>query len=173
MKKTKLTFISSIPPVAAAVYGIITAKYGMALNSAFTVVCLWTFYFADKKCKFFSGKIYISVLIFILLSVFSGRSLGLYKLVPYWDRTLHFLSGFIIVISGKILFHKLNGKTEQKCLMKVFSFLTGVSAAGLWEIFEFSCDRLIGTAAQNNSLTDTMWDIILGTISAAVTVFFV
>ena len=173
MKKTKLTILSCIFPVAAAVYGIIKAEYGIALNSAFTVVCLWSFYFADRKFRFFSGKIYTSVLVFILLSVFSGRCLGLYNLIPYWDRTLHFLSGFIIVISGKSLFRKLNGKTEQKCLMKVFSFLTGVSAAGLWEIFEFSCDRLIGTVAQNNSLTDTMWDIILGTVSAAVTIFFV
>ena len=45
------------------------------------------------------------------------------------------------------------------------------SAAGLWEIWEFAGDKLLGTTSQNASLDDTMYDIILGSVSAIIKVF--
>ena len=39
-----------------------------------------------------------------------------------------------------------------------------IASAGVWEMWEFSTDQLFGFASQNNSLNDTMWDIICGSI---------
>ena len=40
--------------------------------------------------------------------------------------------------------------------------LFSIAAAGVWEIWEFSTDMLFGFHSQNNSLIDTMMDIICG-----------
>lgn len=127
--------------------------------------------FIDKKLDMFNIRTYSITLIFILLSVFAGRSLGFYKRIPYWDKSLHFFSGFLIVIIAYRIYEKLKGDSKNKLLKKVFGFFVGVSGAAFWEIFEFSCDKILGTTAQNNSLTDTMLDIILGTISSLIAVF--
>ena len=49
--------------------------------------------------------------------------------------------------------------------MVVFSLLFAIACAGVWEIWEFSTDQIFGFTAQNNSLHDTMWDIICGTVA--------
>ncbi|WP_307400343.1 hypothetical protein [Paenibacillus anaericanus] len=40
--------------------------------------------------------------------------------------------------------------------------------SGAWEIYEFVVDHLFGLHSQNASLTDTMLDIICGTVGAVV-----
>ena len=45
-----------------------------------------------------------------------------------------------------------------------FSIAFSIAAAGVWEIWEFSTDQLFGFTSQNNSLIDTMGDIICGTV---------
>ena len=46
----------------------------------------------------------------------------------------------------------------------LFSIIFAIAAAAVWEIWEFSTDQLFGFLSQNNSLHDTMWDIICGSI---------
>jgi hypothetical protein len=54
----------------------------------------------------------------------------------------------------------------------LFAFLFAVSVGALWEIFEFSMDRVFGTTMQKpmfqdpSGLTDTMWDLIVDTLGA-------
>ena len=47
--------------------------------------------------------------------------------------------------------------------------LFSIAAAGVWEIWEFSTDMLFGFHSQNNSLIDTMMDIICGSIMGIIT----
>lgn len=51
----------------------------------------------------------------------------------------------------------------------IFVILFATAAAGVWEIWEFTTDSLFGLTAQNNSLNDTMWDIICGTVVGLIT----
>lgn len=169
--KTKVTLFACILPLLFSVYALFSNQISLLLNSLLTLGCLSGFWILDKKINIFSLKSFMSVIIFILLSVFAGRSLSLYQKFINWDKFLHFLSGFILVIIAKQVYKKLNGDTNNKALIKLFSLFTAVSGAAFWEVYEFFCDRILGTSAQNNSLTDTMLDIIMGTISALIGIF--
>ncbi len=49
----------------------------------------------------------------------------------------------------------------------MFVIMFSISSAGIWEIWEFTTDSLFNLQAQNG-LVDTMWDIILGTVSGII-----
>ena len=52
--------------------------------------------------------------------------------------------------------------------MLLFIFIFCVALAGCWELWEFTGDRLFGFQSQNNSLIDSMMDIICGTIGGII-----
>ena len=60
----------------------------------------------------------------------------------------------------------------------LFAFTFAVSVGALWEIVEFAADQLFGMQMQKpmlddpSGLTDTMWDLIVDTLGAAVTSAF-
>jgi len=120
----------------------------------------------------FTEKMNFAIGVFIFLSMYLGKLLNFYSLVPHWDDFLHLTSGIILgMIAYMIL---LNVFKEEKFNMLDKKFITffiiifGVACAGFWEIFEFSGDMLFGFNSQGGSLLDTMTDIINGTIGATV-----
>ncbi|MCB1635967.1 MAG: hypothetical protein KDI51_15370, partial [Xanthomonadales bacterium] len=54
----------------------------------------------------------------------------------------------------------------------LFAFGFALAAGALWEVFEFSMDKLVGTHMQKpmlgdpSGLTDTMWDLIVDALGA-------
>ncbi len=136
-----------------------------------TAVCIWGSTFFYRKFRLISKGTYVALLIFIFLSVFSGRVLGIYALIPYWDKVLHFLSGFLLVLVGKDLLFKL-GKAPSRLFYLLFLLFFALSGAMLWEIYEFTLDALLGTNSQNASLSDTMWDMIAGSCGTLLSILF-
>jgi len=169
--KAKAAFICCIPPFITILYGFFLKESSVYLHSLISIGCILAIFLIDKKFRLFKFPMFLTIIIFILLSLYFGRVLGAYGKVPYWDKFLHFSSGFIIVKISKILYKKLNGNPKNKFLLKFFSLSVATAAASLWEIFEFASDSIFKTAAQNNSLNDTMLDIIAGTISAVIAIF--
>ena len=100
--------------------------------------------------------------------MFLGNVFDFYTIIPMYDKILHLLSGLIIEMIGYILFlHVSNGSEDnsfKRFMPMLFSIIFSIAAAAVWEIWEFSTDQLFGFASQNNSLNDTMWDIICGSI---------
>lgn len=119
---------------------------------------------------------YILILTFIMLSMYLGNVLNFYTYIRNYDKVLHFLSGIIINLLSIIIYSyftqedikNINGK-----FLIFFSFIFITSLAGLWEIWEFSTDRMFGLQAQCNSLTDTMLDMIAGTIGGTVSLILI
>lgn len=165
--KTKLVLLSSLFPGITLLYGIFSLKIDIILNSLFVIVTIFAFFFIDRKFKLFSFKTFTFILIFTLLSQLAGR-LGAYEKIKYWDKFLHFISGFILSLTGRDIYYTFKGEKENKKLLKLFSLFFSISGAAFWEIFEFNSDLIFKTHAQNNSLLDTMTDIILGTLSALI-----
>lgn len=122
----------------------------------------------NAKFRVFSFKTCIAFSLLLILSVFCGRTLNFYATVPYWDKILHFASGFIFAKAGKEIYLRLGGNREHKWFLVCFSLFCAISAAALWEMWEFAGDSLFGLTSQNNSLQDTMLDIILGSVSGAI-----
>lgn len=117
-----------------------------------------------------------SVLIFITITMLLANLFNMYAVIPYLDKIEHFLSGIILFFVGQFILNKIARAHEMNHLpirmIIWFSFYFAVAMAGMWEIYEFSVDHLFGLQSQNGSLTDTMMDMICGTLSALATSFY-
>ncbi|NHN35282.1 hypothetical protein [Paenibacillus agricola] len=114
-----------------------------------------------------------SILFFIFLTMLLANEFGFYGIIPYLDKIEHLLSGMILSLIGMVIYWKLKILEEERHSYSTtaiwFSFFFSVAMAGFWEIYEFTTDYLFGLKSQNSSLTDTMGDIICGTIGAVAT----
>jgi uncharacterized membrane protein YjdF len=58
--------------------------------------------------------------------------------------------------------------------LALFAFFFSLGIGALWEVFEFAMDRMLGLNMQKpmlgdpSGLTDTMWDIVVDAVGAAV-----
>ena len=134
---------------------------------------VWIFYFVYKKSFLRKSEIsYYLIFSFIVAAMYLGNVFDLYIIVPMYDKILHLISGLIIGFIGYIFFLYLSNGCEKgdfkPAMAMIFSIIFSIAAAGVWEIWEFSTDQLFGFASQNNSLVDTMTDIICGTMMGIV-----
>lgn len=121
--------------------------------------------------------------VFVFASLFLGEIRSYYDRIWWWDIALHTTSGLLLGIVGFLLVYLLN-KSEHVDMhlrphfVALFAFLFAVAVGTLWEIFEFTMDRVFGTRMQKpmfgdpSGLTDTMWDLIVDTIGAAIISLF-
>ena len=132
------------------------------------LVCISAVCIIKKFTRIFSIYTFYASIIFILLSLLLGKEFSFYEIIPFWDFLLHFLSGFIIASIGKQIYVLLDGDIKNNKFIIVFILCFAISTAAAWEIYEFTTDMILGTNSQNNSLSDTMWDIIAGSLSSAI-----
>lgn len=170
----KLIFIFVIIPFLFSLYGLFIKNYNIFSNSLYSLLLISVLLFFYKKFPIFKKTSLYSIIIFILLSVFAGKALRFYFIVPHWDKILHFISGFIIASVARELFEKNENviKSRNSFFKIFFIFIFCVAMAGLWELFEFSSDNILKTNAQNNSLSDSMCDMIAGSVSALLYILY-
>jgi uncharacterized membrane protein YjdF len=117
-----------------------------------------------------------SILLFIFMTMFVANEFGFYSVIPYLDKAEHLFSGVILCFVGLVIYKKASedGETAHPSAKAGvwFSLFFSVAMAGVWEIYEFTTDRLFGLDSQNGSLVDTMTDIICGTIGAVFTAVY-
>lgn len=112
-----------------------------------------------------------SILAFIFVTMFLANEFGGYTIIPHLDKIEHFFSGVILCFLGLSIYNHLNNNEIDNLNLKtmvLFSLFFSIAMAGIWEIHEFTTDKLFGLRSQNASLDDTMGDIICGTIGAVV-----
>ncbi|MFC7680290.1 hypothetical protein ACFQV5_15390 [Paenibacillus sp. GCM10028914] len=123
-----------------------------------------------------SPSLHFSVLLFITITMLVANLFNMYGVIPILDKIEHLLSGVILVYVGLLVLHKIiqrQGITDLPPRISIwFSLFFSIAMAACWEIYEFTVDHLFGLVSQNGSLTDTMWDIICGTIGAVCTVIY-
>ncbi|WP_194192271.1 DUF2238 domain-containing protein [Clostridium chrysemydis] len=117
-----------------------------------------------------SRAMYVAILVFVFLSMYLANVMNFYN-IEYYDKMLHFASGFLIAILGFIVFVYLFKDKRNKAIKPIsallFVIMFSASSAAIWEIWEFTTDSLFNLQAQNG-LVDTMWDIVLGTLSGVI-----
>ena len=114
-----------------------------------------------------SPSLYLFYLIYVTLAGFCGSCLYMYKTVPYVDKAIHFVWGYIACLIGLYLICRTKEINNMKgfTIFIVF-FAVSMATASIWEIIEFLSDKLLGQTSQgvavNNviPLNDTMFDII-------------
>lgn len=117
-------------------------------------------------------------LLFMFAALFLGEVRRLYERIWWWDIALHISSGLLLGILGFLLVYVLNESRNIELHLKprfvaLFAFLFAVAIGALWEIFEFAMDSTFGLSMQKpmfgdpSGLTDTMWDLIVDALAAA------
>lgn len=119
----------------------------------------------------------VLAVVFVFAALFLGEMRSYYARFWWWDIALHTSSGLLMGIFGFLLVYVLNEDERANIHMRprfmtLFAFLFAVTVGTLWEIFEFSMDRIVGTTMQKpmlgdpSGLTDTMWDMIVNALGA-------
>lgn len=118
-------------------------------------------------------------ILFVFAALFLGEFHSYYIRYWWWDIALHSVSGLLLGIVGFLLVYVLNESRRIDIHMRagfvaMFAFAFAVTAGTAWEVFEFAADQLLGTQMQKpmlgdpSGLTDTMWDLIVDALGAAV-----
>lgn len=100
-----------------------------------------------------------------------SKFLNGYARWPWIDIPMHLLGGIAIALFASGLVHAL---VEHAVIRKLewivhaaLVFTAACTAAVFWEFAEWIADHTIGTNAQMNDLNDTMLDLALGVVGAA------
>lgn len=123
--------------------------------------------------KIFKVKIdesYILIwIIFIILAHYLGVICELYFKIDYFDKVTHTFSGVVSSTAAILILNNVKTKNIGFNILFILSF--SWLCAGLWEVFEFTCNALFGGDAQRvllTGVTDTMQDMIVAFIGSIV-----
>lgn len=133
----------------------------------------WPALVGKRFSVFIPPELELAAIAFIVATLFLGEVQGYYLRYAWWDKLLHTTSGFLLGILGFLLVYVLNQDDRIDLRMRpffvaVFALAFSVAAGAIWEIFEFAMDGVFGLNMQKSGLVDTMWDLIVDTIGAAV-----
>lgn len=126
------------------------------------------------------SEIQILVVLFVFATLFLGEVRDYYERIWWWDMALHATAGVLFGIFGFMIVYMLNEDRRVDLHMRpsfvaLFAFFFALGIGGLWEIFEFGMDRIFGMTMQKptpddpSGLADTMHDLIVNMVSAALT----
>nr|WP_297171866.1 hypothetical protein [uncultured Agathobaculum sp.] len=112
---------------------------------------------------------------FALAAVPFASLLGGYDLVPYWDKILHFLSGFLFAALGTAVYFTCKpGHRRERAdawNASLYTWMFSLMSATVWEIWEYAVS-LTGADPQQVASTgvgDTMQDMIVCAIGGLIT----
>lgn len=163
-KKIRLTAVAAT--LVAVTLCALTKNYngfmnvvGMYASALLLGVLLWKF----------PIRLYLYSLGFVWLASF-GSLLGVYRSFEPYDKIIHFISGIILWECGYFIIKsmlKYLKEKEHRLISFSFATLFSIASAGVWEIFEFTVDVISDAGVQGGN-TDTMGDIVAGTLGAIV-----
>jgi len=121
----------------------------------------------------------VLAILFVFAALFLGEFRSYYARFWWWDVALHATSGLLLGVVGFLLVYVLNESRRIDLKLRpgfvaLFAFAFAVTGGTLWEIFEFAMDQIAGTTMQKpmlgdpSGLTDTMWDLIVDALGAAI-----
>ncbi len=125
----------------------------------------------DRKFDLRLPVVYELVIVgFIVSSLLIGEFFNAYQNYWWWDKVLHLSSGVVIGYVGFLVLYILYmGKkfTAGPSVAAFFTFMVVMASASLWEIVEFTVDKL-GYGPMQHGLDDSMWDMILAALGSLV-----
>nr|WP_319250578.1 hypothetical protein [uncultured Celeribacter sp.] len=110
------------------------------------------------------------IVVFIFASLFLGEFTDYYEAFWWWDVMLHGISALALGLIGFLVMFMLFQGDRYRApalAMGMFAFCFALSIGALWELVEFSIDAQFGTDMQKSGLKDTMGDIFVDAIGAA------
>ena len=113
----------------------------------------------------------LATVVFIFAAIFLGELAGFYERFWWWDLLLHLTSGLLLGMLGLCLVWVLNFNARIDLELShpficLFAFAFALSIGTIWEIFEYSMDKLFAMRMQKSGLDDTMSDLMVDSIGA-------
>lgn len=108
----------------------------------------------------------ITVIVFIFASEILGEIACFYVTVPFWDKAMHTVSGFIYAAVGYSMADILNRDHRisfqlSPVFLAVVAFCFSMTIGALWEIFEFSVDTLFQKDMQKDTVLHEITSVAL------------
>lgn len=140
----------------------------------------------SKRLKFdVPHRLYILYILFLYCAIFLGEVRNFYYVIPYWDVILHGFSSVMTGLFGFMVVSILNQSTRAAVHLSpfftaLFAFCFAVTVGGVWEIYEFVFDGMLGMNMQKflledgtaligrTALADTMEDILVDCAGALI-----
>jgi len=115
----------------------------------------------------------------IFLNTFLGEGMDFYQRVWLYDKALHIYGSAVFGLLAFVAVYTLKYTRRIRLSLPFVGFFTVIftmALGGVWEIMEFTVDKLFDKTTQD-SLDDTMWDLINdligGLITAAIGMLYV
>lgn len=165
--------------IAALVRAQLLNAFLVVIILVVTSIPLWPSLRRVEQAVHLPRTLHAAVVLFVMAALFLGEVRDFYARVWWWDLLLHGMSGLLLGTAGFYLVYALNslervGITLNPGFVALFAFIFALAIGALWEIFEFAVDELAGMNMQKtmfndpSGLTDTMWDMVLNTVGAAI-----
>jgi len=111
-----------------------------------------------------------AIALFIMATLYLGEVQDFYDRFWWWDLALHFGSAMGFGILGFLLVFMLfqgDRYAAPPWAVGALSFCLAMTVGVLWEIFEYAMDTFFGFNMMKSGLPDTMGDLIVDAIGAA------
>jgi hypothetical protein len=140
---------------------------------------LWPILVKPRLLVRLPSEIQLLAILFVFAALFLGEVRDYYERFWWWDMVLHGTAGLLMGLLGFMIVYMLNEHRAEDMHLRplflaLFAFSFSQAIGGLWEIFEFTMDQLFGMTMQKpmfgdpSGLTDTMWDLIVNAVGAAI-----
>jgi hypothetical protein len=109
--------------------------------------------------------------LFLYASFALGEVRDFYEKIWWWDLALHGVAALTIGIIGFLaiyVFYMTQRIEVAAGWVATITFALAVSLGTIWEIFEFLMDWYLGLNMQKSGLVDTMTDLMINAVGAAV-----
>lgn len=113
----------------------------------------------------------VAISLFVFGTLFLGEVGNFYERFWWWDILLHGASAIVFGVIGFLfVFYLFEGDkyAAPPWALATIAFCFAVAMGALWEIFEFGMDQIFGLNMQKSGLVDTMTDLIVDSIGAAI-----
>ena len=104
---------------------------------------------------------FFEILIYLLIFAYEFNSL--YKNIPFWDTGMHAFTGFILVIFVFLVYLYLKKKNKFKkiypFLITLFGFCFSLTIGVLFEINEYTFDKLLKRDMQKDMIVDSIYTL--------------
>lgn len=152
----KICFILKVVVLFNILISLISFKWTATFICLFNLILLFIADYVMKKINY-SNFLQLLIYVFLVSSLVGGEVYNLYSIIWFYDIILHILSSFII----SFLFFNIFKGNVNKFLSMLCIFSFAMMVAGLWEITEFSIDRLLDKDMQKDTVISEINSMLL------------
>lgn len=171
-KQSTLTYVIWLILLTEIVAALITARWmSVFVATATLILSMSPLLVAPRIGIRLPPSMIAAMAAFVFATLFLGEVFDFYERYWWWDIIMHGFSalgfGFVGFLFLFILFEG-DRYAAPPWAIGLLAFCFGVTIGAIWEIFEFAMDQTFGLNMQKSGLVDTMKDLIVDVVGAAI-----